>query len=762
MPSKHKLTTSTGAGAANATSPLLQRIRNMWEFANLCQWIYIFGKAAKIDEALEIEDIETECLKPASTILPDIALALLKLASSHRGLTHEILDDQLRKEYIAKAPTENPLGDGETTWCSFSELDAPTKITILQRLTQWIMSQPERLREKMDESRDIDQTSWRIEPYGWDGDDRTYYVLDDNRVYRLSEAPEPPNPRPKSKKTYGTSRRSGKRRHTSNTPLTDGRTPDEAVASESSPSKSSLGGLTWECVAVTLDDVRGLVDGFQKTRDANEKILRNQLDMHLLPILEKQEESRKRKEAQHQRELLSLAKMANAKRSSRIAGKIEQQKEEEKIKEEQERARKQLETQHRDEQKRMNLERERDFRLFSREKRLKERAARRRLHEEELAQLSEDHKAAPDGRTRMSDRQLQSEIDRNKRALEALEEEDENWTFDCVCGLYGQVDDGAHSVACERCNVWQHSNCVGIKEAEADRADFHFICGSCKRQMENASTPRKTVIKLKIKSPQESMRHASGSSALQVSSLPRINGIDLGASASDSEDCHDTSKNQPDKKELRTTPKAVSVINGNQPARLSAELQPTFATAPGNKLTEQVVSSVRSSQDAVHTRHVPGGCIPAPHVAKSSPQEATSITTIPNVPSLESLPDHSALPGHGTSNSTILKTGQVNGLPQNPVMSSPDQSSYASTGDLPTEDQNLLPNAARREAVIHSEHAHFTPLLDGQKPERMANSIIHARPLEIGEEDIVSHSQTPNVRPNNFNGRRSIELSVTK
>lgn len=35
--------------------PLLQRIRNMWQFANLCQWIYIFGKVAKIDESLEIE-----------------------------------------------------------------------------------------------------------------------------------------------------------------------------------------------------------------------------------------------------------------------------------------------------------------------------------------------------------------------------------------------------------------------------------------------------------------------------------------------------------------------------------------------------------------------------------------------------------------------------------------------------------------------------------------------------------------------------------
>jgi hypothetical protein len=33
----------------------LERIRNMWQFANLVQWIYIFGKVVKIDEELDIE-----------------------------------------------------------------------------------------------------------------------------------------------------------------------------------------------------------------------------------------------------------------------------------------------------------------------------------------------------------------------------------------------------------------------------------------------------------------------------------------------------------------------------------------------------------------------------------------------------------------------------------------------------------------------------------------------------------------------------------
>ncbi len=33
----------------------LELIRNMWEFANLAQWIFIFGRAVNIDEHMDIE-----------------------------------------------------------------------------------------------------------------------------------------------------------------------------------------------------------------------------------------------------------------------------------------------------------------------------------------------------------------------------------------------------------------------------------------------------------------------------------------------------------------------------------------------------------------------------------------------------------------------------------------------------------------------------------------------------------------------------------
>lgn len=41
--------------------PQLQRVRNLWQFANLFQWIFLFGKVVKIDESIDI-DVRTHYL----------------------------------------------------------------------------------------------------------------------------------------------------------------------------------------------------------------------------------------------------------------------------------------------------------------------------------------------------------------------------------------------------------------------------------------------------------------------------------------------------------------------------------------------------------------------------------------------------------------------------------------------------------------------------------------------------------------------------
>lgn len=485
---------------------LLERIRNMWEFANLAQYIFTFGRAVKIDENLDIEDLEMEFLKSHSTVLPEIGLALLKFVSSHRGLTPEIFDEYTRRQYVAKAPSRNPYGEEEEP-AAFKDFDVYTKIRVLQQLTQWTMGNPDRIREKMEEQKDTEQTSWRIEPFGWDAEDRTYIVLDDNRLYRQTDPPPPPPPAAKPKKNSKkgkAARRASKRRKVSETVESEAEPMEEGDTTEihaEEPEDDGFGGMKWECLAVTLDEYTTFITSLEKSKDPNEKILRKRIVDGVLPLLEKQEEARKRKQAQKERELLNIEKLAHAKRSSRIAGKMEQHKQEEEAREAERKKHTELAMARKEQEKWLKLEKERESRMMTREQRLKEREARRILHEEELANLSEDSKKIEAGQGRLSERHLKAEIERKKQALEELAEE-EDWIFDCICGAYGQIDDGTHSIACEKCNVWQHSKCVGVSQKEADREDFEFICKTCERRAKDAERAKThPPIKIKINRP---------------------------------------------------------------------------------------------------------------------------------------------------------------------------------------------------------------------------------------------------------------------
>ena len=351
-------------------------------------------------------------------------------------------------------------------------------------------------------------------------------MLDDNRIYRLTEPPPPP-PRPKKNTQKAkAAQRSSKRRRIFAALSSDAEDAgDEASEHDALPeADDGLGGMKWECIAVTLDEVRQFLSHIQKSKDSNEKVLRSQILDHLVPILEKQEESRKRKQIQREREMLNLEKLAHAKRSSRIAGRLEQQKILEQSREEERKRHDEEIARRKEDARREKMERERDKRLMSREQRLREREVRRLQHEEELAQLSEDSKSTSTGPGRMSERRRLVEIERAKQALKEIDAEEDDWIFDCVCGFYGQVDDGTHSVACERCNVWQHSKCLGIGEEEAEKDDFHFVCAPCRKHEQSVKAQRPRIIKIKVSKPDSSpssQHHGGSSPAAQRSGQPQ-------------------------------------------------------------------------------------------------------------------------------------------------------------------------------------------------------------------------------------------------
>lgn len=76
--------------------------------------------------------------------------------------------------------------------------------------------------------------------------------------------------------------------------------------------------------------------------------------------------------------------------------------------------------------------------MMTREQRLKEREAKRILHEEELRRLEQDSEKLGSNEARLSERHLKAEMKRRQEELQKLSEEDE-WVFDCeVCHLYGE------------------------------------------------------------------------------------------------------------------------------------------------------------------------------------------------------------------------------------------------------------------------------------------------------------------------------------
>lgn len=124
-------------------------------------------------------------------------------------------------------------------------------------------------------------------------------------------------------------------------------------------------------------------------------------------------------------------------------------------------------------------------------------------------------------------------------------------------------DDGSHSIACEDCNVWQHSSCLGVSQEEAEKEDFHFICRDCERKKEDAKKPKIAPLKFKLGSS------SSPPAADKTSDTIEVNG-DHVLKKRKSDGSQDGPSTLPPMKKFKpyyapTTSNRVNTSNGNQP-----------------------------------------------------------------------------------------------------------------------------------------------------------------------------------------------------
>ena len=278
-------------------------------------------------------------------------------------------------------------------------------------------------------------------------------------------------------------------------------------------------------IAITKSQYEDFVETLSK-REPNEKILRQRIIEEVMPIIEQAEEKQRRKIERRERELLTMEKMATAKRSSRLQDRHDKERQDAERAEAERKRAADLAAAHREQERQEKMEKDRQSRMLTREQRIRDREYKRLLEEEELAKLAEEERRIAAGESRASERRVKNKLQEKKKNLEELSEEDD-WTFDCSgCGVYGKnLDDGEHSIACEKCNVWQHSKCLGISKAAAEKADFHFVCVDCKRKEDDAKKPK---ISLKFRAGVSSSPPSSRDGpASQLSRTPRFDGVHI-------------------------------------------------------------------------------------------------------------------------------------------------------------------------------------------------------------------------------------------
>lgn len=263
-------------------------------------------------------------------------------------------------------------------------------------------------------------------------------------MYRRTDPrlPLPPTPKPKANSKKGkAAARASKRRKTANTEDSGNDAGGETGADDvdtKTIADDGFGGRKWECVAITLGQYQEFLETIQKSRDPDEKALHRRITLDVLPIIEKAEEAQLRKIARRERELMNQEKLATAKRSSRLASKMDKEREEREAMEADQKRKADLTEALKDQDRQKKMDAARESRMMTREQRLKEREYKRILHEEELASLSEDNKKLDAGEARLSERHLKAEMDKKKKELAALAEEDV-WFFDCSkCGVHGE------------------------------------------------------------------------------------------------------------------------------------------------------------------------------------------------------------------------------------------------------------------------------------------------------------------------------------
>ncbi|KAG0063536.1 hypothetical protein BGZ89_009814 [Linnemannia elongata] len=463
----------------------LLELRSLKDFAAVCQFIHMFHPAFALDD-FDTEQLEQALVDPQQMpYLVDLQARMLRALTQERRISFDNWFKYAQKEFEKRAQDQNPWLEEDAVNYEYFSLE--TKLFILSSLCEWQLDDPEQFRSNFKEEDEV-AVEWRVDPIGHDANDRTYWLFDDNRLYRENPPVKANNKKAKQaaakvaqQKPVPDNRR-GTRRSTRGQKVEESE-PEPEPEFETPPITP---GVQWEPVCITQQEWEDFANLFHRSKHPDEKALHNLINDDILPkILGEFKEKEKKREA--------LEAIANRKRSSRIVIRefeVQEKARLEALRQQEQQAaaelRKQELRERRAERERQLQQHIRDNRLKEREERLKarenaiwEREAKKKQQQQRIAKEREERK-----KKRVAGGH-KGEHSEDEAGRHQDEEEEEDWVFDCVCGVFGNnLDDGELMIACGKCNVWQHVACLKQEDAQQGKAEtdwesVDFTCPRC-------------------------------------------------------------------------------------------------------------------------------------------------------------------------------------------------------------------------------------------------------------------------------------------
>ncbi|ORZ16229.1 hypothetical protein BCR42DRAFT_451200 [Absidia repens] len=525
------------------------------------QWSSILQRpqSTQDDYVFSTEDLEGMLLDTSRRYqLEELIIRMLRLLTRNRFVSTTTWQEYFSREWDRREPDDaNPFyitekGPSKATTImnnqdtvtqnetsanksddgsrSFFDLSTKSRLTLLNTLCEWQLDDPERLREHMNSEEDA--TQWRVDPIGYDTKGNTFWLFDDNRLYKEAA---PLNKKKamnrKKKKSIPQSTRQNLRRST-RTITTVASEHDENLEEEEEDEEEWT---PWKLVCMTVDEWQQFPQKYGKSKHIQDQqfhqLLIDDVLPKVIPVIEEHEKNRKKQEA-----------LAYRKRSSRILVRELEALEHhqavsndlsspEKTLSRSEQRRLQKEADEKERQVKAREERilERERKLFAKAQAEERAAEKARLDRERRLQrrhgdapidndmdgneyLIVDQESSPQQdfkiiltvadpkkkSTSKSKKKVTKEVKKKKAADDhtlgkrkrgrkpkvRLQEDDESWIFNCTCGVFGRnIDDGTPMIACERCNEWQHIACLRQSGQVDTRLksfdDLTFICRRC-------------------------------------------------------------------------------------------------------------------------------------------------------------------------------------------------------------------------------------------------------------------------------------------